>query len=378
MAHYMPWYASKKFSGQWGWHWTMNHFNPDKRATGEGAAAETVPPQRASHFSPLIGLYDSGDPDALRCQVMQMKLAGIDGVIIDWYGNQDFNDYALLNRNTQRLIPFLQQAGLRFAICFEDQSVAKKVAGGRFSATQAVAHGQNLMKWMEKNFFDNPAYLKLEARPVLLTFGEPFYQDAQWNAIFSVLPVKPLYFTEHVIRAQTAATGAFDWPVPKEGESGALRQQNAFYERVGEWPYFIAAAYPRFQDIYAEAGVHASWGSIADRDGRTYTDTLTRALDSNASIVQLVTWNDWGEGTQIEPSVEFGYRDLEATQRLRRLHLDAKFSATARDLPVPAEWYRQRKKYAADPKISRDLDAVFALVISGRIDEARARLAKTK
>jgi hypothetical protein len=29
------------------------------------------------------------------------------------------------------------------------------------------------------------------------------------------------------------------------------------------------------------------------------------------SIIQIATWNDWGEGTVVEPSREFGYRDLE-------------------------------------------------------------------
>ena len=36
MVHYMPWYSSKPFSAQWGWHWTMNHFNPDKVTKGGG------------------------------------------------------------------------------------------------------------------------------------------------------------------------------------------------------------------------------------------------------------------------------------------------------------------------------------------------------
>ena len=30
LAHYMPWYETKAVSGQWGWHWTMNKFQPDK------------------------------------------------------------------------------------------------------------------------------------------------------------------------------------------------------------------------------------------------------------------------------------------------------------------------------------------------------------
>src|SRR5438105_4887827 len=28
MVHYMPWFVSRPYSGSWGWHWTMNHFNP--------------------------------------------------------------------------------------------------------------------------------------------------------------------------------------------------------------------------------------------------------------------------------------------------------------------------------------------------------------
>jgi hypothetical protein len=30
MVHYMAWYSAKPISGYWGWHWTMNHFNPEK------------------------------------------------------------------------------------------------------------------------------------------------------------------------------------------------------------------------------------------------------------------------------------------------------------------------------------------------------------
>ncbi len=373
MAHYMPWYASKPVSGQWGWHWTMNHFNPDAPSTDPNNPGQV---QGASQFHPLIGLYDSGDTDALKCQVMLMKLAGIDGVIIDWYGNEDFNDYAAINRNTQKLIPYLQQAGMRFALCYEDQTVPQLIAGGKFTAAKAVERGASLMRWTEKNFFSNPAYLQIEGRPVLLSFGEPYFKGEGWNQIFSGLQTKPLYFTENVLRAPTAAVGGFDWPVVNGGAEGALREQNAFYERAAKWPYFIAAAYPRFQDIYVQAGVQPSWGSIADREGRTYTETLTRALQSQAPIVQLVTWNDWGEGTQIEPSREFGFRDLEATQRLRTRYLDPKFSGAARDLPLPIEWYQLKKKHALDPKISQKLDAVFPLMISGQTRKARALLSK--
>ncbi len=368
MAHYMPWFQARPFSPQWGWHWTMNHYDPDKSVNGQR--------QIASHYEPLIGPYDSDDPDALECQVMLMKLAGIDGVIVDWYGDDDFMDYGAVNRNTQRLIPILHRAGLRFAVCYEDQTVLKEIAGGVFPASQAVAHGRRLMQWMQTNFFSSPAYLTLAGRPVLLTFGTPYYDDSQWDRIFSVLPRKPLYFTESDRREPTASVGGFDWPDPRVGTEQALQQQADFLKRARAWPMSIPAGFPRFHDIYQQAGVGPSYGTIDDQDGRTYGDTLTRALQSGAQIVQIVTWNDWGEGTQIEPSVQFGYRDLAATQRLRRKYLDPDFHSTAQDLPLPVEWYHLRRKYAGDARISHKLGAFFRLIVSGHIAQARALLAE--
>ena len=95
LAHYMPWYQAKPFSSAWGWHWTMNKFNPDAKQAGD--SSETAKRQIASHFYPLIGPYDSADPAVLECQLLQMKLAGIDGVIVDWYGLTDLHDYAALH-----------------------------------------------------------------------------------------------------------------------------------------------------------------------------------------------------------------------------------------------------------------------------------------
>ena len=368
LAHYMPWFQARPFSPQWGWHWTMNHYDPSKSVNGL--------PEIASHYSPLIGPYDSDDPDVLRCQVMLMKLAGIDGVVVDWYGNDNFMDYGVNNRNTEALLPIIQQAGMRFAICYEDQTVPKEIAGGVFSKDAAVAHGQTLMQWMQAHFFSSPAYVKMDGRPVLLSFGDPYYSDSQWNQIFSVLPQKPLYFTESSRRELTAAAGGFDWPLPHGGTQDAFQQQALFYQRFQASPLFIAAAFPRFDDIYQQAGVAPSWGHIDDRQGQTYVDTLTKALQSQAPIVQLVTWNDWGEGTQIEPSVQVGYRDLAATQRLRRRYLDPAFTPTAADLPLPLQWFRLRKKYAERLAVEAKLDTVFPLVVTGHLDQARTVLAK--
>jgi hypothetical protein len=367
MAHYMPWFQARPTGKQWGWHWTMSHYQPDHVTHGRREAA--------SHYYPLIGLYDSNDPDALQCHVLLMKLAGIDGVIIDWYGTDDYLDYGAIHRSTQHLIQVVRTAGLRFAICHEDQSVPRLIAGHRLPQAEAIAYGQRLLQWMQEHWFSSPTYLRLEDRPVLLVFGPQFYQDQDWDRIFEGLPRRAQFFTLQDRRG--SAVGAFGWPAPAGGTEQSFQELDRYYLRAKEWPLSLPAAYPRFHDIYHEAGVGKSFGFIDDRSGKTYEDTLERALKSKAPVTQLVTWNDWGEGTILEPSIEFGYRDLETTQRLRRNYLEPAFPYTARDLRLPVQWYLLRKKYKDHPAIQPRLRAVFRLLLAGKLDRARALLRAT-
>ncbi len=104
MAHYMPWYQTPDVSGYWGWHWTMDHFQPDQLdANGR--------PQIASHFTPADRALRLEDEAVLEYQTLLMKLSGIDGVIVDWYGTANFNDYATLNAATEKLFETLRGRG---------------------------------------------------------------------------------------------------------------------------------------------------------------------------------------------------------------------------------------------------------------------------
>jgi hypothetical protein len=70
----MPWYQTPDVSGYWGWHWTMNHFDPNQ-VDDDGRR------QIASQFMPLTGAYDSQDNAIIEYQVLLMKLSGMDGVM---------------------------------------------------------------------------------------------------------------------------------------------------------------------------------------------------------------------------------------------------------------------------------------------------------
>jgi hypothetical protein len=77
-------------------------------------------------------------------------------------------------------------------------------------------------------------------------------------------------------------------------------------------------AFPGYHDFYAQAGVGKSYGFIDDREGKTFAESFEQAMSCGAAIVQIATWNDYGEGTGIEPTVGRGLRDLEVLRsRLR-------------------------------------------------------------
>ena len=360
MVHYMPWYASKPVSGEWGWHWTMNHFDPD-------TIADDGRREIASHYYPLIGPYDSNDPHALECHVLLMKFAGIDGAIIDWYGIKDHRDYAAIHRNTKHLIAYIKKAGLSFAICYEDQTIKHLVNGGVIDENEALSHGQEVLRWMQDHWFVADEYAKIAGRPLLLVFGPQYFKGASWKELFSGLSQPPHFYTLNTL--QEGADGVFGWPpvhgdrvVPPAAWRAYLSQ---LYEQGG-----VGTAFPKFHDIYEEANVRESYGYLDDQEGTVFGETLELAGQS-ASLIQIVTWNDYGEGTIIEPTIEFGYRYLEALQNYRRKHAGKTFPYSAEDLRLPIALYQLRQQAAADERAATHLDSAAAFLFASENEAAR-------
>ena len=363
LAHYMPWYEAKPFSNNWGWHWTMNTFDPEKQVLDR--------PEIASHFMPLIGPYDSGDPCVLEYHLLLMKLAGSDGVIVDWYGLQKFRDYELLHRNTERLVEHTKRLGMKFIICYEDQTIPALVEAGRLKGANRVSHATEEIQWLKQNWFGLESYVKLDGQPVLLSFGQTGLTDAEWSQCLIDLKMPLAYFSLH--HRRTAALGAFDWPIPAEG-TGAIKR---FEAQSRGWAKSIPVVFSRFKDIYAEAKIHASYGQIDDRDGMTFKHTLELAMNCNAPIIQIATWNDWGEGTSIEPSQEFGYRDLEVILGVRRKRGQPKLDATASALRLPLKLLELRRAYP-NLEQQKKLDAITELLAKGKLSQATFELQKWK
>ena len=92
-----------------------------------------------------------------------------------------------------------------------------------------------------------------------------------------------------------------------------------FQKRASRWRYVVAGATPGFHDYWVEGGGNdISYGSIAHHNGKTLQFTLEKALEASPQMIQVITWNDYIEGTMIEPTVEFGNTFLEIIQEFKR------------------------------------------------------------
>lgn len=307
-VHYMPWYQAKPFGESWGYHWTMNKFKPEKITNGKR--------EIASQHYPLIGPYDSNDPDVLAYHLQTIKLTGIDGLIIDWYGIEDYYDYAMIHRNTQHLVQHIKKAGLKFMICYEDQIYKHLTDSDQLEPNQALPSALNTFEWMEEHWFADPAYARLGQSPVLLVFGPQYFEKQQWENILGSLKNTPKLYSLPQFRQAINADGCFTWPPVSGGKTIPDFNWRGDLEHVylSGHPHVIPLAFPGYHDIYAEAG-QKSFGYIDHKGGRTLQFSLNSAFKYARDFIQIATWNDFGEGTVIEPTREFGFQYLEMIQQ---------------------------------------------------------------
>jgi acetyl esterase/lipase len=218
--------------------------------------------------------------------------------------------------------------------------------------------------------------VKQDGRPVMLVFGPQYFKRDQWDAMRAAVASKPLIFALPHLAKEHGADGIYGWPPVEGGKTLSPakwhQELDSLYARGKAGEPVIATVFPGFKDIYKQAGVHDSYGSIAPRDGATLTESLDLALKSNSRIIQIATWNDYGEGTMIEPTRNNGYRYLEKLQATQK----AAKRLSVTDLRLPVMLYQLRKRSAGDAEITGDLDRAADLLFASKCLEAEALLAK--
>jgi hypothetical protein len=356
-VHYMPWFETPATSGtgNWGQHWTMANEDPNTiLANGRR--------QIASWFYPLIGPYASSDRDVIDYHLLLMKYSGIDGVIVDWYGTHNVYDYPLIKRNTDSLFNRVPYAGLQFGICYEDATLAnvKSVAG-----IDIVTAAQQDFDYLQTQYFSKSSYIKINRQPLLLDFGPQGLKTASdWQGAFAELTTPPRLLSLEYAGDVTgsAGSGEFAWV-------DATDQVNlsGFYQsRAQSLSTFFAGAYPGFKDFYRQGGGGNTLFLINYNGTSTLQNCLNLAKTSGTNYLQLITWNDYGEGTMIEPTLDFNFTFLQTIQQYTGV------SYTTTELQLIYKWYTLRKKYSGKNAIQKQLSIAYNDLVSLDVTGAAA------
>jgi hypothetical protein len=270
-AHYVPWFCTPGTTGTDG----------IQRCNGH-----------------ILTGYNSNDATVVQHQVDDMISRGLQGAIVDWYGSAA----TIENGATLKMMAEAQSRTpvFQFAIMEDKGAVSNCVSGTGNSETQCVISD---LAYIASTYYPSAAYMRRGGRPVVFFFisaSDPI----DWSQVRSSATGDPLFiFQDNFSRGD----GAFTWVHPEVANNATYLDN--FYDDAQAAPtkHAVGSTSKGFDDR------HATWGSnrfIAQQCGALWLDLAAQVSASGYSSsnqlenYQLVTWNDYDEGTEIESGID--------------------------------------------------------------------------
>ncbi|WP_299157220.1 glycoside hydrolase family 71/99-like protein [uncultured Tenacibaculum sp.] len=358
-VHYMPWFRSKEIDGAWGQHWTMTNKNPDVINSEEKR-------EIASHYYPLIGPYSTKDKYLQQYHLLLMKLSGVDGVIFDWYGKRDILDFEEIKQGMESFVSELEKTSLEFSVMYEDRVVKEQARSlTQLQINQAIGD----LKYIEQKYLSKDCYIQIESNPLLMIFGPSYIDNAtDWSTILNSISTNvnllALWNATNLL-GSTNTSGEYAWI-----DKNHLTTLSGYYLNNVDFNKDIVGgvAYPRFDDFYIEGGWKLPEEEDWSLDGRgidVFKESFDESLRHSVDFIQIATWNDFGEGTQIEPTKEHRFLHLEELQEY------TKTSYEKEDLRIPYYIYKLRKKHSNNFIVKFLMDVAHWYAMNNRIAKAK-------
>jgi hypothetical protein len=249
--------------------------------------------------------YESDDPAVMARQIDQARRAGLDAFVVAWLGPDDRTD-----RNLATMLDQAAARGFRVSVYFETASM-----GG----SDAVASN---LDYLLSHYGGHPSFLRQDGRPVVFFWRQQMFAPETWAGIRQ--QVDPGWGSVWIAEGTTTAylnafnglhlfniSWAPDPAQPLQTWSSRTRAAEAAMGATRIWVPTIMAGY---NDIAVRGGYARS-----REDGAYYRRTMEAALATDPQWAVLVTsWNEWPEGTQIEPSTTYGDFYLQLTAEFAR------------------------------------------------------------
>jgi len=284
-----PGYSGKIYAHLMSWFC----MTPGSTSTGAGTLC-------GSHVQ--VG-YNSNDPAVVLAQAVDMISRGFDGVIHDWYGPGNSRD-DIATRNW--IAEAEQHPGFQVALMI-DQGALKwySCMSSGCSATQALLQ---MTQYAAQNFFSSPAYMRINGRPVVTNFDIDLHYSVDWNYVAANTPGNPIFiFQNNGGFTHTLSGGSYSWVMPTASNYG-MDYLGSFYSTGLNYPaeLTVGAMYKGFNDTLA------SWSGnrvMSQQCGQTWLQGFAKAnsmfnTSQQLGAIQLVTWDDYEEGTELESGID--------------------------------------------------------------------------
>lgn len=252
---YYPWYGTPAYDGGY-LHWDQNGHIP--------------PLDLATSYYPARGPYSSADPKVVAAQMRDIAGAGIKEVVSSWWGWGSIEDLRL-----PMIVRMATSQGLQVAVQIEpyDGRTAQSVAGDFTHLRQLGV----------KRFY----------------VYHPFMVDeADWAPVLQAFSgIQVFAQTANVTRAQAAHfTGIYTYDIATFGPS-TFGPLCARAHKAG----LLCA--PSVGPGYDALRANGDTRIRGRNGGETYDAMWKAAIQAGADRVTITSYNEWHEGTQIEPAM---------------------------------------------------------------------------
>jgi len=261
--------------------------------------------------------YNSDDPETIAGHIRLAQSAGIDGFTLNWFApgeRTDANFGALLARS----------AGSNFTSTVIFQ---RHIWHGSPSPTQANII--EAVRYLIAQYSGHPNFLKIGGRPVIFFTDLPrvpskspqqFWaevrrqadpaHDTIWIAEGLDFSYLSTFDGQYVFKISHAA-----YPSDYVKSSRWANQVRKWEQTTGQTKLWIATLSPGWDDLRAgcrpDVRAPSALHKVDRGDGAFFTANFQAALASQPDWLWIHSFNEWVEGTYIEPSVQYGERYLD-------------------------------------------------------------------
>ena len=345
---YYMWYANEEHDGGYS-HWNhkyLPHWNPS-RAKNYPTGQHVPPNDIGANFYPKQGCYSSASETVMEVHMRQLRDAKVGVAVVSWYPSHQSDQSGAIPPD--QLIPQLLNAALK-----HDIKIAIHIEPYKDRTPLSV---RDDIKYIHRNYANHPALFKMAPTklksnssnplPVIYVYDSYLSPAKEWAGVLSVSGSHTIRNTlidsiviglvVKMVHTNDIKLGGFDGfftYFASDGFTYASSSRN--------WAYlasfakqsnliFIPSAGPGYEDTRVRP-----WNAVNSRmrkNGEYYKTMMSKAIVSSSSIVSITSFNEWHEGTQIEPAIpmitgSFKYRDYEPFSPDYYLNLTAEISKT--------------------------------------------------